>query len=89
MVMGKTLTKGKGLGLRPAEKHRSIYAVVCAGIDHIANDPHTPRDQRLRELWMIMHRCQNVIGDYLAESVCGEKPPCRNHRGARGLKPRE
>src|SRR5262252_4339999 len=44
----------------PVEKHRSIYVVVCSGIDHIATDPHASRDQRLQELWMIMHRCQNI-----------------------------
>jgi hypothetical protein len=75
--MGKPSTKGKGLGLRPGEKHRSIYATVCGGIDHIATDEHTPHEQRLRELWMIMHRCQNVIGDYLAEAVTGEALPPR------------
>ena len=89
MVMGRTLTKGRGLGLRASEKHRSIHVLVCSGIDHIANDPHTSRDQRLRELWMIMHRCQNVIGDYLAESVSGEKPPPRNRTVGQRLKPRE
>ena len=73
--MRKPLIKGKGLGLRPAEKHRSVYVHVCSGIDHIATDPHASEEQRLRELWMIMHRCQNVIGDYLAEAVTGEKPP--------------
>jgi hypothetical protein len=80
LIMGKTVTKGKGLGLRAAEKHRSIYVLVCSGIDHIATDPHTSREQRLRELWMIMHRCQNMIGDYLAEAVCGEKIPPRTRK---------
>jgi hypothetical protein len=75
-----SLTRGKGLGTKPAEKRRSVYVMVCAGIDHIATDPHTPREDRVRELWMIMHRCQNLVAEYLAEAVCGAPPPPKPRR---------
>ena len=76
----KSFTRGKGLGTKPAVKHRSIYVQVCAGIDHIATDPQTLREDRVRELWMIMNRCQNLVADYLAEAVRGSPPPTPRRR---------
>jgi hypothetical protein len=29
---------------------------------------------------MIMHRCQNLVADYLAEAVCGTPPPPKPRR---------
>jgi hypothetical protein len=33
----------------------------------------------MRELWMLMHRCQNIIGDFLAQAVTGTHQPNRKN----------
>jgi hypothetical protein len=36
--------EAKGWARSPAGEHRSIYVMVCAGINHIATDLRTPRE---------------------------------------------
>ena len=71
----KSLTRGKELGTKPAERHRSIDVMVCAGIEHIATDPQTPREDRVRELWTIMNNCQNLVADYWPRLCVGPRHP--------------
>jgi hypothetical protein len=71
--------KGSGLGLRVADRHRALYVKLCAGIDHIGYDGRCGSEERMGELWMLMHRCQNIIGDFLAQAVTGTHQPNRKN----------
>ncbi len=82
----------KSLLKNPSSKHRSIFVLICIGIDQLAYDRDASHPTIMKELRGIKKHCEGLLAEKLAEAVTGlEIPPGRkrNHKRnqKRGLGP--